>query len=297
MVFGFVNAVVELAHIRYFGYQMKLSITPITTIEECRIIEELQAEIWQSTDLEVAPDHLIWTIAKEGGVVLLARTEAGEAVGFGYGFLGFTKDQHLKLASHQVGVSPAYQNENVGYQIKLAQREVALRMGLDLITWTFDPLQGRNANLNLRKLGVVCNTYLPNLYGTMRDELNKGLPSDRFRVDWWIASNRVAQRIDQQIIPVIDETKHHILNPSTIVAENIAEPSATFSLGDEATYLVEMPVNISYLRKTAPDVALQWRTQTREIFQTAFEQNYVVTDMLHRGNRNYFLLTKDWQKD
>ncbi|MDX1524061.1 MAG: hypothetical protein R3264_20700, partial [Anaerolineae bacterium] len=96
-----------------------ISIHPITTIEECRIIERLQAEIWQTGDLEVAPDHLLWTIAKEEGIVLLAETEAGEPVGFAYGFLSRTKTGHLKLASHQAGVLPAYQAGGFGYQIKL----------------------------------------------------------------------------------------------------------------------------------------------------------------------------------
>ncbi len=70
-----------------------------------------------------------------------------------------------------------------------------LAQGIDLITWTFDPLETRNATLNFHKLGAVCNTYFPNLYGDMRDGLNAGLPSDRFQVDWWIASERVAQRL------------------------------------------------------------------------------------------------------
>ena len=96
------------------------------------------------------------------------------------------------------GVHPAYRNRGLGYSLKLAQREHVLAQGIDLITWTFDPLETRNATLNFHKLGAVCNTYLPNLYGDMRDGLNAGLPSDRFQVDWWIASERVAQRLAGQ---------------------------------------------------------------------------------------------------
>ena len=67
--------------------------------------------------------------------------------------------------------------------------------GIDLITWTYDPLLARNVQLNIAKLGAVCNTYLANLYGEMRDGLNAGLPSDRFQLDWWIATRRVADRL------------------------------------------------------------------------------------------------------
>ena len=124
---------------------MAISIQPVTTVEECRVIEQLQMDVWNHGELEVAPDHLVLTIAKEGGVVLLARDETGRAIGFAYGFIGLTKNNRFKFASHQVGVLPAYQNRAVGYQLKLAQREAALARNLDLITWTFDPLQGRNA--------------------------------------------------------------------------------------------------------------------------------------------------------
>ena len=204
---------------------MTISIVPITSIEECRLIEQLQADIWESSDLEVAPDHLLWTIAKEGGLVLLARTERGQPIGFAYGFLGWSADKRLKLASHQAGVVAAYQDQNIGYQLKLAQRELALRAGLDLITWTYDPLQGRNANLNLRKLGVVCNTYIPNLYGTMRDELNQGLPSDRFRVDWWLDTERVEACLTDRTIPSHSPSDFSILNPSSPTVEGVLAPS------------------------------------------------------------------------
>ena len=89
--------------------------------------------------MEVVPDHLVLTMAKEGGDVLLAIAEDGQPVGFGYGFLAMTEDGRLKLASHQVGVLPAYQDTGLGYQLKLAQRAAALASNIELITWTFDP--------------------------------------------------------------------------------------------------------------------------------------------------------------
>ncbi len=129
----------------------------------------------------------------------MAGAWAGERLaGFVFGFLGFHEAEtarRLKHCSHMLGVHPDFRSAGVGYALKTYQREHVLRQGLDLITWTYDPLLARNAQLNIAKLGAVCTTYLPNLYGAMRDGLNAGLPSDRFQVDWWIATPRVADRL------------------------------------------------------------------------------------------------------
>lgn len=82
-------------------------------------------------------------------------------------------------------VLPAYQGLGIGERLKWAQRDAVLAQGIDLITWTYDPLESANAYLNLRKLGAVCNTYLRNVYGNLTDTLNNGLATDRFQVDWW----------------------------------------------------------------------------------------------------------------
>jgi predicted GNAT superfamily acetyltransferase len=277
---------------------MTISIRPVTTIEQVRTIVRLEIEIWGSTDLEAISDHLLLAIAKEGGVVLLAHDEAGAPVGFGYGFLSLTEDNRLKIASHQVGVLPAYQDRGLGFQIKLAQRSATLARNIDLITWTFDPLQGRNARFNLRKLGAVCNTYLPNLYGDMQDELNQGLPTDRFRADWWIATahvvNRITGRSTEQWLPAAECP---VLNPATILKNGLSAPADTFDMPAGDSCLVEIPAHIQQLKVTAPDLALKWRLQTRRIFEFAFTQGYTAIDLLRREGRHYYLLQKNWQPD
>jgi predicted GNAT superfamily acetyltransferase len=272
---------------------MTISIHPVTTIEACRTIERLQAEIWGADDIEVTPDHVLLTLAKEGSIVLLAMDEDENPVGFAFGFLGFAAGNRLKFASHVVGVLPTYQNRGIGYQLKLAQREAALARDLDLITWTFDPLQGRNARLNLRKLGVVCNTYLRNLYGDMRDGLNQGLPSDRFRVDWWIATDHVADRIaDHFVEQPLPSSECLILNPATMLDNGLLAPADTFDYPEYPSCLVEIPANIDRLKSEAPDLALRWRWKTRELFETAFATGYTAIDLLRREGRNYYLLQK-----
>jgi predicted GNAT superfamily acetyltransferase len=269
-------------------------IRPPASAKEYEIIEQLQVEIWGS-ELGASPSHLVLTIGKEGGIVLMAF-DGETPVGFVFGFLGLTADGRLKLASHQAGVLPAYQDRGVGLQLKLAQREATLAKGLDLITWTFDPLQGRNGRLNLRKLGAVCNTYLPNLYGEMADALNQGLPSDRFRVDWWIASDHVRRRINEQAAePDWPVAEYPLLNPGAELSHGTITPPDRFELPNSAYCLVEIPLDIAGLKQQAPELALKWRLQTRDIFETAFGQGYTVIDLLRRGDHNYYLLARDWQ--
>jgi predicted GNAT superfamily acetyltransferase len=271
---------------------MTFAITPVHTIEECRLIEQLQIDIWRSTDLEAVPDHMLITLAKEGGIVLLARTQSGQAVGFGYGFLSQTKTGALKLASHQVGVLPAHQDSGLGYQIKLAQRNAALARGLTLITWTFDPLQGRNARFNMHKLGAVSCTYQRNVYGKMRDELNQGLPTDRFRADWWLNSAHVTARLAGPP-PESRPPTCPVLNPAA-GSVDLPQPPASFDPPHGPCCLVEIPADIQQLKIAAPDLAQAWRLHTRAIFETAFAAGYTAVDLLRRNGRNYYLLQQNF---
>ena len=168
---------------------MTIEIRLVQTIAEYRAVEQMQREVWNLEEVEVVPDHLLLTVQKNGGLVIGAfdRPPEGEneqLVGFVFGFAGLTAAGQVKHCSHLAGVLPTHQNLGLGYRLKLAQRAHVVAQGIDLVTWTFDPLESRNARLNFHKLGVTCHTYLRNLYGDIRDALNAGLPSDRFQVDW-----------------------------------------------------------------------------------------------------------------
>jgi predicted GNAT superfamily acetyltransferase len=173
---------------------MKIEIRPIVTASDYLALEELQREIWGAQELEIIPYHLLLTVQKNGGILLGAFTivEGIEhLVGFVFGFAGITSNGRVKHCSHVAGVTPKYQDQNIGHRLKLAQRQHALAQGIDLITWTFDPLESRNARFNFHKLGAICNRYFRHLYGEMRDDLNAGLPSDRFEVVLEIRTKRV----------------------------------------------------------------------------------------------------------
>ncbi|MCB0164473.1 MAG: hypothetical protein KDI79_09620 [Anaerolineae bacterium] len=274
---------------------MSMIIRAAHTPEDCRTIEQLQAQIW-GYSAGVVPFHLLLTVAKEGGVVLLALDQ-GEPVGFAFGFPALTADGQLKIASHQAGVLPGRQDQGLGYQIKLAQREATLALGIKLMTWTYDPLQSRNARFNLRKLGAVGNIYTPNLYGEMTDAINQGLPSDRFTVAWRLDSPHVSRRLaGQDCEPSLEAVAWPILNPGQAHPNGVSAPDQ-FDLPHGSHCLVEIPADLSRLKSSRPEMALTWRLQTRQIFQTAFKSGYTAVDFLRRGDRNYYLLQKNWQSD
>ena len=136
-------------------------IRPLHTLAEFHAAEELQRAAWGSADIDIAPLHIMLTIAKNGGVVLGAFA-ADQLIGCVFGFIGASDQSvtQLKHTSHQMGVLPEWQSRGVGYALKVAQREAVLQQGLRLMTWTYDPLESKNARLNIAKLGAVCNTYI-----------------------------------------------------------------------------------------------------------------------------------------
>ncbi|MEA3340355.1 MAG: hypothetical protein U9R15_10350 [Chloroflexota bacterium] len=280
---------------------MTVEIRLIQTIAEYRAAEQVQREVWNLEEVEIVPDHLLLTTQKNGGLVMGAfdRPPEGEneqLVGFVFGFAGLTAAGQVKHCSHMTGVLPARQNLNLGYRLKLAQREHTLAQGIDLVTWTFDPLESRNARLNFHKLGVTCNTYLRNLYGDIRDALNAGLPSDRFQVDWYVASARVAGRLHsdwvESSLAALEATGIPILN-RFLPGDLPRPPQTTLPVAGEQL-LIQIPARFQAIKATDMGLARAWRTHTRELFEAAFALGYTAVDLLFENERSCYLLKKNW---
>jgi predicted GNAT superfamily acetyltransferase len=157
----------------------------VRSLEELAACEAMSREIWGAAERNVVPRELLLTMQKNGGLVHGAFLPEGRLVGFCFGFLGM-RDGQLRLCSHQLGVLPEFRGTGIGIALKQAQRYDALRQGYELVTWTFDPLEARNAYINLHRLGCIARLYDRDHYGPMEDELNRGLPSDRFEAEWWL---------------------------------------------------------------------------------------------------------------
>src|SRR5579863_5965587 len=158
-------------------------------IEEFRACVTLQKEVWNFTDAELVPLRMFVVADKVGGQVMGAF-EGDSLVGFALSVPG-TRTGHVYLHSHMLAVRQDYRNGGLGRRLKLMQREDALARGIELIEWTFDPLEIKNAYLNIEKLGAIARRYNINQYGITSSPLQGGLPSDRLIAEWWLRSKRV----------------------------------------------------------------------------------------------------------
>lgn len=269
---------------------MTIQIGPIDTHEDYKAVEDLQRQVWGLEEAEIVPLHLLLTAAKNGGV-LLGAYDGDQMVGFVFGFPALTAEGTLKHCSHMAGVLPAYRGQQVGYRLKLAQRAQVQAQGIGLITWTFDPLESRNAALNLHKLGATSRTYLPDLYGPMRDALNAGLASDRLQVDWVLDSLAVLGRLQGTALATLPE-----LSAAGVAVWNEPPPGTPLRPPESAVpipgdrVLLCIPADFQAIKAADPGLARAWRLHTRELFQAAFLAGYVAIDLLAGGNRSYYLL-------
>ena len=276
--------------------QPLIFVRPLVAIEEFQAVEALQRAVWPGSELDVVPLHLLTTIAHNGGLVLGAY-HGERLVGFLMGFLGTDEGPsdrpaltRLKHCSHQLGVLPQYRDQNVGYQLKLAQRDFVSAQGVRLVTWTYDPLESRNARLNIAKLGAVCATYKRAVYGDMQDGLNAGLPSDRFQVDWFLTSTRVKERLFGQRAPLILESftsaGAEILNPTLVGPDGLSRPPERVLAVAGSLAIIEIPTDFQAIKARDLALAAAWRTHTRALFEGAFGSGYWVTDFFFETVRD-----------
>ncbi|MFL7870713.1 MAG: GNAT family N-acetyltransferase [Anaerolineales bacterium] len=255
--------------------------------EDMTAVENLQRIVWPGSETEIVPIHMLITAIHNGGIVLGAFS--GEVmVGFNFGFPGLDMlpdGPHPKHCSHMLGIHPDWRDAGVGFALKRAQWQMLRHQGLDHATWTYDPLLSRNAYLNIAKLGAVCNTYRRSEYGDMRDGLNAGLPTDRFQVDWWLNTSRVERRLSRRSRGTLrlDQFMKAELQPLyTLHAETdgLPRPPEHFSPISAALLLAEIPPDFMELKADDFALARDWRFFTREVFETTFEEGYIITDFI-----------------
>ncbi|GKV57582.1 hypothetical protein NCCP2222_35290 [Sporosarcina sp. NCCP-2222] len=244
---------------------MEVAIRKLTTIEEVHLIKPLEEKVWQSATV---PLHQLYTAIQNGGLLIGAFDE-DRLIGFSYSFPGF-RNGSVFLCSHMLGIDPDYRSQGIGRKLKEKQLIEAEQMGYELIVWTYDPLESRNAYLNLAKLHGICSTYLENWYGEMADGLNQGLPSDRFKVEWWIRSARVQTAWTPDGI--------QFERPCSISYTASGQPQIREVAGQLHSsadgYEIPVPSNIQELKKLEPSLAYNWRMQLRDIFQQLFSDGY-----------------------
>jgi predicted GNAT superfamily acetyltransferase len=250
---------------------------------------EIQRRIWNHPDLDLTPVHSFCASVETGGIVLGAF--AGRLLA-GYVF-SFPAVVHGRPAqhSHHLAVRTEYQGHGLGKTLKWAQREEVLRRGCTLITWTYDPLQARNANLNLHTLGASGQTYIEDLYGpTPALRLEEGVPTDRLLMEWPIASARVVRRrggtpavLDPALWPKAVERRAEGFYPDI-------RPKRPQYRGTGKRILIEIPPSIRDLQGRSGLIAA-WQKAIRSAFLHYFGAGFRLDDFSF-GERCFYVLEK-----
>src|SRR3989475_7088228 len=174
-------------------------------LEAMRACVALQKEVWNFSDADLIPLRMFVVADKIGGQII-AAFDGKEVVGFGLSIPGY-RDGRSYLHSHMLAVRQNYRNAGLGRRIKLLQRDDALARGFDVIEWTFDPLEIKNAYLNIEKLGAIARRYNINQYGITSSPLQGGLPTDRLVAEWWLKSKRVLRLLCNGSRPTFEPVK------------------------------------------------------------------------------------------
>lgn len=263
--------------------QTTIVIRKIESLAEMHEVERLQREIWGVDELDVLP-ALALKPQTEVGAILMGAFAEGRMVGFVFGFPGIL-DGEIILHSDMLGISEEYRSHSLGYLLKFAQRDAAMALGVKKITWTFDPLQSRNAHFNFSKLGVTSDRYYVNYYGVTSSFLHRH-GTDRLWVTWLLNSERVVSRVDAGNTP---RTETSGLPHLVRVGEDVEPLPGDAISGSQV--IIEIPTEIKAHHQ-------RWREATREAFTSAIDSGYVVEEFYVSARQEVgrYLLTQKHKK-
>ena len=267
---------------------MTVVIRHLTSPAEARLAVALQQAVWGGDE---TPAHVMLTAAHNGGL-LAGAYDDDVLVGFVWGFLGFDDrvgPPRLKHCSHQLGVHPAYRSRGVGFALKRFQWEFVRSQGIDLVTWTYDPLLAPNAQLNIGRLGAVCSVYFRDLYGRLDDDLNRDLPTDRFQVDLWLNSPRVCEAM-------AGRAGHPKVPPDALWLNRPLSgapplPPPVPALPPTGVVALAIPLDLGAIKAAEGGSAAAWRDSTRLAFESLFAAGYTVTGFVREPSCGVYLLS------
>jgi predicted GNAT superfamily acetyltransferase len=231
------------------------------TNAEFDAVSELEMLVWKMSERQSISSDVLTMLSHTGGGVLGAF-DGEKLVGF---TIAFATNEVGRLWSHIAAVHPDYQSQGIGYELKHKQRAWAIGQGYQRMSWTFDPLQRRNAYFNFHLLGAECWRYHENFYGEMRDGINAGLPSDRFEVLWDFAEK-------PRLIPP-DEAPF-LLDATLLAGE-----------ASQEWHFAEIPYEINQLKAEDIEQAQEWQLMLRAVMQGAFAKAYKVVDFVADAER------------
>ena len=259
--------------------ESRIVIRDIELIAEMREVESLQKEVWGCDDRDVVPLTIL-AATREIGAILVGAFDGSSLIGFAYSFVGREYEQMVHH-SHMLAVRANYRNFNLGYRLKLAQRDRVLAQGINRMTWTFDPLQSLNAHFNFAKLGVVADAYKTNFYGEATSSFlhQIGIGTDRLWVTWLLDSRRVHERLQTK-----GQSRNSHPDLATIAClvqvgpNNVPQRARAFEIAGQQDISIEIPADINAVQRENPELAIRWREATRWAFSEALSSNYQIDD-------------------
>ena len=273
-----------------------VTIRDLQTFEDLKQMDEVEREVWGLSDIDTTPLTLV-IATKEAGSIWVGAFDGAKLVGFAFGFLGL-ENGRLIVHSHMLAVREPYRNSHLGYNLKLAQRERVLAIRVDdgrtdsrtndpritdtrisEMTWTFDPLQSRNAHLNFTKLGVVSENYKVDLYGPETSNVLHRNGTDRLWVTWPLSSRRVSDRLQGK------DNRAEVLDALSTLTPLIhfngdGKPARTDLAAalNRQRIAIEIPSDIVEVERKDPALAWEWRLQTRWAFTEALNAGFSVAE-------------------
>jgi len=223
----------------------------------------IELAVWGDSDLHVPLP--IYVVAEETGGQVLGAFAGERMIGFTMAVAGVRAGRPI-LHSHMTAVLEEFRDRGVGRRLKLLQREDALARGVELVEWTFDPLEIKNAHFNLVRLGAIARRYIPNCYGITSSPLHAGLPTDRLMAEWWVKSARVREAVS--------------LQPPAVSKETAA--------GEVAR--IAVPAEIARLRDEEPERAAKVQREIGKQFQKWFAQGYAAVGFELRPEGGRYIL-------
>lgn len=202
-----------------------------TRLEEFQQCVDIQGAVWGYDDADIVPRRMFLLAMKIGGQVFGAFSRE-KMVGFAMALPAYREGQAY-LHSHMLAVLPEYRNVGLGRRLKLAQRDDAIARGIERMEWTFDPLETKNAYLNIAKLGAISRRYEANFYGPSTSPLQGGLPTDRLYAEWWLRSPRVEQVLRGETLRF--EGNERVPVPKEIAAWKASQDMRGLAAGVQAT--------------------------------------------------------------
>jgi predicted GNAT superfamily acetyltransferase len=274
-----------------------IQIRDLTSIDEFRQVIELEKAIWGYTDQGdlVTVPVFIFTVHR-GATLVGAFAPGGRMVGFAYAVVGMKAGRPMQW-SHMAGVLPEFRG-GLGLRLKLAQRDRALAQGYDLIEWTFDPLQAMNAHFNFAKLGGVVEEYAPDFYGASTSVLHHGTPTDRIVLSWKITTPHVVRRIEHAAAALRVKSHDVVEAPTANVTVMEGEWRKTKKIDltiKQRRLWIEIPTGFTEMLQRAPERALAWRMDVRQMFEDYLAKGYRAVDFVLQREAGFgrYLLARD----